>query len=83
MTTSFAFDKAKELLVNKLVSEQKLWLLCLLKNIFLLYIELFDSICDERDLPELHKSIDTLERILIDHFSNKKTRLGGWEEEDE
>ena len=46
-------------------------------------MELFDSICDERDSSKLNRGIDTLERLLIEHFSDKKTRLGGWEEEDE
>lgn len=86
MTSSFAFDKAKELLKSGISEQTHIGaeiMVTLFTKKYSLVMELFDSVCDERDPSQLHKSIDTLERLLIDHFSDKKTRLGGWEEEDE
>ena len=86
VTVSFAFDKAKELLKSG-ISEQTRIGTEIMVNLFTKryppVVELFDSICDEQDSSQLHRGIDTLERLLIEHFSDKKTRLGGWEEEDE
>lgn len=86
MTASFAFDKAKELLKSDISEQARIGteiMVTLFTKKYTPVIELFDSICDERDSPELHKSMDTLERILIEHFSDNRPRLGGWEEEDE
>lgn len=86
MTTSFAFDKSKELLKSGISEQTRIGteiMVTLFTKKYPPVVELFDSICDERDSSQPHKSIDTLERLLIDHFSDKKTRLGGWEEEDE
>ncbi|MBR1734926.1 MAG: hypothetical protein IJ730_05715 [Alphaproteobacteria bacterium] len=86
MTSSFAFDKAKELLKSGVSEQTRIGteiMITLFTEKYTPAIELFDSICDERNLSQLSKSIDTLEKILVSHFSGKKTRLGGWEEEDE
>lgn len=86
MTSSFAFDKAKELLKSGVSEQTRIGveiMVTLFTKKYTPAIELFDSICDERNPSQLSKSVDTLEKILVSHFSDKKTRLGGWEEEDE
>lgn len=86
MTSSFAFDKAKELLKSGVREQARIGaeiMITLFTEKYAPAMELFDSICDERNPSQLSKSIDTLEKILVSHFSGKKIRLGGWEEEDE
>ena len=86
MTVSFAFDRAKELLKSGISEQTRIGteiMVTLFTKKYLPVVELFDSICDERDSSKLNRGIDTLERLLIEHFSDKKTRLGGWEEDDE
>ena len=86
MTSSFAFDKARELLKSGISEQTRIGaeiMITLFTKKYTPAMELFDSICDERNPLQLSKGIDTLEKILVSHFSDKKVRLGGWEEEDE